>query len=1052
MKNTTFVRAGAGSGKTHRLTQDIVKFIKSGVRADEIILTTFTNAAAAELREKVRAALYEAQLYEDAVRLDSAAIGTIHSIALQFVSRYWYLLGISANVHLIDEDVQKFYISQSLATLTTSAHLTTFRNFENATKTEKDRKVKAWEDDLRGIIAKMSELGLSEQDLDRCQQKSLEIIREMFRPCDVYYITNDDIDSLLDNIKVLSNYKLAKDVKKAIDEHSPAIAKWGGEIGNIPLYNLYKLSLAIAGISTLAVKKEHPEIIASAANLATRILSSPNLYNIIKEYITTIIELAKSWKKRYEEFKTERCLLDYCDVQDKFDELLKNADVVNEIKERYKVALVDEFQDCSPIQVSFFERLSELMRQSVWVGDIKQAIYNFRGTNTAKIRSIIDQVEKREDGNLLDHLECCWRSNNTIRQQVNRVFSKVFSNTLTEKDICLDEPQRKDPTKTPTERNLRHWHIAAPKQAEIMPALVKQVKMLHDDEGFEYRDIAILFKNRDSLLYDTSFAECAKQMSAVGIPINAKITDGSSKSLASDNVANLLTAIISVAAMPNDELSKAIIVHLVEEGYTTEKLLSERVQSLDEESANGKKWLAESPIITKLNALCSTLQHQSVSSAVETLIVEMDVPDLIKRISPDVPIYNYCAALYQVAKSYEDQCITMGRNSSLLGLASLLKKQPISNPQDDNGVNITTYHSSKGLEWKCVILYDLTNDDINKYNKVLLGVKTLNSNDGAEMTLIPNALEGLMKNVEIEERTNEIDHYKRLVYEATEEQKRLLYVGMTRPKELLITTTTTSRGKIQENCWLKNIGVKMPCNTVQQGMEWYGGKFEYTEAKVDPDDVTTTETETIKTFESIKLPAERADYLERNISPSKTAESNRLERVSICGKFADRIQISSADHQDNTIGTFVHHVMCLWPTNEPNKSAIEKMAAEYGVEVDANVLINSIRNFWDWLRKTYGEGGEILCETPFDYLSDNGQCISGEIDLIYRTAEGDVLVDYKTYHGADSLTDPESKFYAGKYSGQIELYEQALRRSGSRVRDRLICYLTLGWLVRFEYK
>lgn len=307
-------------------------------------------------------------------------------------------------------------------------------------------------------------------------------------------------------------------------------------------------------------------------------------------------------------------------------------------------------------------------------------------------------------------------------------------------------------------------------------------------------------------------------------------------------------------------------------------------------------------------------------------------------------------------------------------------------------------------------------------------------------------------NVEIKERTNEIDHYKRLVYEATEEQKRLLYVGMTRPKELLITTTTTSRGKIQENCWLKNIGVEMPCNTVQQGMEWYGGKFEYTEAKVDPDDVTTTETETIKTFESIKLPAERADYLERNISPSKTAESNRLERVSICGKFADRIQISSADHQDNAIGTFVHHVMCLWQTNEPSKSTIEKMAAEYGVEVDANVLINSIRNFWDWLRKTYGEGGEILCETPFDYLSDNGQYISGEIDLIYRTAEGDVLVDYKTYHGADSLTDPESKFYAGKYSGQIELYEQALRRSGSRVRDRLICYLTLGWLVRFEYK
>ena len=64
MKNTTFVSAGAGSGKTYRLTQDIAKMIIDGkCRAEEIILTTFTDAAAKELREKVRSTLYSKGLY-----------------------------------------------------------------------------------------------------------------------------------------------------------------------------------------------------------------------------------------------------------------------------------------------------------------------------------------------------------------------------------------------------------------------------------------------------------------------------------------------------------------------------------------------------------------------------------------------------------------------------------------------------------------------------------------------------------------------------------------------------------------------------------------------------------------------------------------------------------------------------------------------------------------------------------------------------------------------------------------------------------------------------
>ena len=127
MKNTTFVSAGAGSGKTYRLTQDIAQMITDGkCKAEEIILTTYTEAAAKDLREKVRSTLYSKGLYEAAMNIDNAAIGTIHSIAYQFVSRYWYLLGISANVSIMDTEGSKFCISQSLASLPTEDDLLLF--------------------------------------------------------------------------------------------------------------------------------------------------------------------------------------------------------------------------------------------------------------------------------------------------------------------------------------------------------------------------------------------------------------------------------------------------------------------------------------------------------------------------------------------------------------------------------------------------------------------------------------------------------------------------------------------------------------------------------------------------------------------------------------------------------------------------------------------------------------------------------------------------------------------------------------------------------------
>ena len=174
MKNTTFVSAGAGSGKTYSLTQEIARMVSKGkCQAEQIILTTFTEAAANELREKVRSTLYSKGLYEAAMNIDNAAIGTIHSIAYQFVSRYWYLLGISANVSIMDNEGSKFCISQSLASLPSKVDMDLFDNVLNSFNVKKTVNNIAvsdpdfWKKDLKNIIDKTVELCIDEKQLER---------------------------------------------------------------------------------------------------------------------------------------------------------------------------------------------------------------------------------------------------------------------------------------------------------------------------------------------------------------------------------------------------------------------------------------------------------------------------------------------------------------------------------------------------------------------------------------------------------------------------------------------------------------------------------------------------------------------------------------------------------------------------------------------------------------------------------------------------------------------------------------------------------------------
>ena len=130
MKNITYISASAGSGKTYKITTTLADIIKKNkAEPEQAILTTFTKAAAAELKEKAKAKLCENGLYEQAERLEQAMIGTAHSVAESFIKKYWHILGLSPELNVMtDEDVD-FYRNQSLYTVPTGDELAFLHKF-----------------------------------------------------------------------------------------------------------------------------------------------------------------------------------------------------------------------------------------------------------------------------------------------------------------------------------------------------------------------------------------------------------------------------------------------------------------------------------------------------------------------------------------------------------------------------------------------------------------------------------------------------------------------------------------------------------------------------------------------------------------------------------------------------------------------------------------------------------------------------------------------------------------------------------------------------------
>lgn len=1073
MERVTYISAGAGSGKTYTLTHLLAEHIagkrknKDGkwepceqVAPEKVILTTYTKKAAAEFREKAKSVLYEEGrnnpiLYEAAARLEQASIGTVHAVANSFVQKYWYYLGLSPQQKVIAEEDVNFYISQSLAELPTEDEIKFLNHFRYQFGIEKLRvpgdpskgsyaDYGYWKDLLVQVIKKSETFGV--KDLAESRQKSLDLVGNLYLG-NMTMPTAEEIvvviKELLDAISKATFKKEETRIKVA-----ESIKKYESVPQNLSFLWIKDFKEALSDVvSRKTVAKLAP--MAVDLNGRINIWNCPIVRTINEQLVNTIFDMAERWKEGYEQYKSQNHLLDYDDMERYMLELLKRDDVKDDISSSYEYLFVDEFQDSSPIQVQIFDELSKLMKKSYWVGDYKQAIYGFRGTDTELVKAVVDTIKEGQNGNHLDApLDTCWRSEPAITNMVNHVFIPVFRNDGLEEDMVRLEPKTKKADDPVVNEPIRLWNLNYDKKEEAIQEIGRRIAVMIQ-QGITPSDIAVLNNS------NTDLNVLAEELRKYNLPVHR--SDGS---ITEEKEKQLLFALLSLLVNMRNSMAMLQIHYLTTPDTSLGGLIDQKLED--------PEFLSSHPLIQQLFRQRDKFNQQSVSSLVESVIIEMDLYGESRHWDTTTRGFNILRTCIEIARQYEEHCLQLGLPATISGYMNYVDTTEIKTEGDSDGVCLYTIHGSKGLEWKYVILTSLDNDLFYKfYSRNYFGVQTRHDiNPSADHLFVPMTITVLpwiyggaynpptevLAAIQGEDKKKDED----LINSVKSEAKRKLYVGMTRASEHLILAHIKTKKIGDPMKWFHNIDVKTeePADSMNQ-IDIFNTKDIFTIENVpSPEDekalIYPSQRNTDKV---LSLLVDSADaYQSRDIQPSMI-DCVADEVKVLLDEPRQRIPIEKVRDEDTMakVGTCIHNIFCAIDVNHNEKFVNDAILAH---EMQTCLTkAKPILQAWDWLvefmTKQFGPAIATYHERPFKYES-NGQITTGSIDLVWKTEQGCIVIDYKTYPNwkKETVTSPENKHYAGKYKGQLDCYEKALSLSGERVLAKLIYYPVNGMIVQ----
>lgn len=422
------VSAGAGSGKTAVLSERVLHKIEEGTHVNELLILTFTRAAADEMKDRIRKKISgKEELKKELTLLNSSYITTFDSFALSVVKKYHYLLNITDNINITDESIVKIQNKKILDEIFERSYKNIrFQELikKYCIKTDKVLKENILSIALKidgfidpfGFIDNVYNNFFNENNVDNLLKTYESIINDLKKTIELeienmsLYFDSDYIEKVNDAVYNILN----------------------ADIDELHLYSTVKLPTVPRGSSEEAktskdsLKKACDKLL-SYGNYGTINDIKNDIYST-KDTVLTILDIIKEFLLEIEKYKKENDIYTFNDISKLSIKILKeNENIREELKSSFKEIMIDEYQDTNDVQETFIGMISN--NNVYMVGDIKQSIYRFRGSNPEIFKEKYSNYSKDIGGYKIDLIKN-FRSRSEVLDNINKIFCLIMDYNL----------------------------------------------------------------------------------------------------------------------------------------------------------------------------------------------------------------------------------------------------------------------------------------------------------------------------------------------------------------------------------------------------------------------------------------------------------------------------------------------------------------------------------------------------------------------------------------------------------------------------------------------
>lgn len=1033
-----FVRAGAGSGKTFYLTNLLAMRLRDNVaRPHAVIATTFTVKAASELRERVRKTLLGEGRLDLASAIGQARIGTVNSVCGQLIQRFCFELGISPDQTVVEEDGVNRLIRIAIENVQTFG--------ESSALTALAMRLSIKQDDLIGAVQRIIDLARSNNiGQDRVAEMGAANAAAMLA---CWPAPDDDHTSAL-----LEALTTARDQLEPLAAAPGAydVTKKGFEQVRAALEDLSEGRMSWArwhNLTTLTAGMKQAHIVGPVKEVAQRHPRHTQFHADIQTYLEMIFDLAARAMDSFAKAKIERGVVDYTDQEVMLLRAIQEQELVrNALRDELDLVLVDEFQDTNPLQLAIFVELAKLSKSSVWVGDQKQAIYGFRGTDSALIQEILAAVPGW-GGTLGEVLSDSWRSTPQLVGLSNAVFGQAFAPTTREevvlKPMRTEIPSQPDVLNWSFVRDARRMSLDVTGLGPAVTGLLQRQLNVYDKEVKALRpmqagDIAVLC--RENRLVPKVVAALGRW----GIPAAAQ-----RPGLLKTPEARLVLACLRRLHDRDDTLASATIVGLTG-SQRPEEWLDDRLQfmasvQVDTMGRNVppyRDWRVHGdsahPLLVRLESLRPRLLSLTPCEALRMAKAESDVASLAHQWAPNeqaaqIRIANV-EALLLLGQEYERACLGSRQPATVNGLLLWLRERAELGrdwraASAHGAVEVTTFHKAKGLEWPVVIVAGL--DQPNFHELWNVRARTLGSFNASEpldnrfIHYWPKPY-AWTKNVPQVDAAEQSALGVAMSDTGKAEKKRLLYVTLTRARDLLVLAGDCREiGGAPSSNWFDGVeGSRVLLWGRAGDQDADGVRFTRERSEWDPEDAYTeppkSQNQSVMFYEA-RSPQDHARLW---FTPSSADSAGYT--VAEIEDIGTRIAVAPGT-DFLALGSAVHGCIAYAsadPAQPISEAEVQQILErwEVGGAVDPVAVIAQIHAFTEWWRGKWPQA-QAHAEVPVQAKRLDGTIVRGQIDFMLRVPTGRIIIDHK----ADPRAVGDGNRLAEAHGGQLNAYNEAVR-------------------------